>query len=965
MTSDLEGFAPSAGARPPRARLDSDAPALDLDGTWRFRYLPEVPADHDGFADPGLDDSGWDEFPVPSHWQLHGYGAPAYTNVHYPFPVDPPFVPDENPTGEYRRTFDLPPDWPEGGAVLRFDGADSFLRVWLNGTELGFSTGSRLVAEFDAGHLLRPGRNVLAARVHQWSAASYLEDQDMWWLSGLFRGVTLQHRPAEGIEDLTVVAGYDHTTGTGTLRVDTPGSAPVRIDLPELGLHGAATGTVHEVGPVEPWSAESPRLYAAEAASAGERVRLRIGFRSVAVENGRLMANGRPLLLRGVNRHEWHPDHGRAVPPETMRADVLAMKQHNVDAVRTSHYPPHPSFLDLCDELGLWVVDECDLETHGFEAVEWRDNPSDDPRWREAYLDRIRRTVARDRNHPSVIMWSLGNEAGRGENLRAMADWVHEHDPTRPVHYEGDPDSSYVDVYSRMYAPHAEVEEIGRCGEPATEDPSADAHRRGLPFVLCEYAHAMGAGPGGLAEYQRLFERYPRLAGGFVWEWFDHGIRRREDDGTEWFAYGGDFGEVLHDGSFVADGLVLPDRAPSPGLTALAATFAPVRVEVDAGAGVVRAENLRTFADTSDLAVHWEAAEEGVVLERGTLPVPVLAPGERSETELPQVRGAAVGQVWMTVSVRAARDLPWAEEGHEVAWGQGLLTEAEPGPEPAAHHPVTEGRHVRLGPGVFDARTGRLLEVAGLGAEGVRLGVWRAPTDNDEGTHGFPLAPFWRAVGLDRMVERRRSVEAGHEALQLRTRLAPAARDLGLEVSYRWSAAGSTLWLDLEARAVGEWPCPLPRVGLDLALPGFLDTVEWFGRGPGEAFRDMDQGVRVGRFTDTVAGLQTPYLRPQENGVRLGTRWLELRGADGAGLRIRDGGGAGEGFAFTARRWDDHALDAARHPHELAAEDRLHLRLDADHHGSGSASCGPGVLPEHQLTPGTHRLRVGFSRLPG
>ncbi|WP_394296758.1 beta-galactosidase small subunit family protein [Nocardiopsis xinjiangensis] len=329
---------------------------------------------------------------------------------------------------------------------------------------------------------------------------------------------------------------------------------------------------------------------------------------------------------------------------------------------------------------------------------------------------------------------------------------------------------------------------------------------------------------------------------------------------------------------------------------------------------------------------------------------------------LPTVSGGEGGQVWLTVSVRLAHELPWAGAGHEIAWGQGLLAEAAPAPAPAPQRPVTERGRVRLGPGLFDARTGRLLCLDGLATGTPRLGAWRAPTDNDEGTHGVPVAPFWRALGLDRLTERCLSVRADGDAFQVRTRVAPAASDVGLEVTYRWSAAAGTLWLDLQARAVGQWPCPLPRIGLDLALPGDLDAVQWFGRGPGEAYRDVDQGTRVGRFTDTVAGLQVPYLRPQENGHRIGTRWLELRGADGAGLRVSGGGPT---FGFTARRWDDHALDAARHPHELVAGERVHLRLDADHHGTGSASCGPGVLPQHQLTPGLHSLRVGLSRLPG
>ena len=325
---------------------------------------------------------------------------------------------------------------------------------------------------------------------------------------------------------------------------------------------------------MEPWSAELPRLYDGELRAAGETIPLRIGFRTVAVEDGELRVNGRRVLLRGVNRHEWDPERGRALTEAAMRRDVELMKAHNVNAVRTSHYPPHPRFLELCDELGLYVIAECDLETHGFQNVGWRGNPSDDERWRAAYLDRIERTVERDKNHPSIVMWSLGNESGIGSNLVAMAGWVRERDPSRPLHYEHDLTSAVSDVHSRMYATHAEVDAYGRREEPALEDPELDARRRALPFIQCEYAHAMGNGPGGLAEYQALFERHPRCQGGFVWEWIDHGIRRPEGD----FAYGGDFGEPLHDGNFVADGLVLPDRTPSPGLIELKAV---VRARAD------------------------------------------------------------------------------------------------------------------------------------------------------------------------------------------------------------------------------------------------------------------------------------------------------------------------------------------------------------------------------------------------
>ncbi|WP_113703356.1 glycoside hydrolase family 2 TIM barrel-domain containing protein, partial [Nonomuraea lactucae] len=650
---ELAHFTPGSGRLEPRAALHSDAPTLDLNGVWRFRLSPvaHVPAD---FADPGYDDSGWDELPVPSHWPLHGHGSPAYTNVDFPFPIDPPHVPSDNPTGDYRRAFDLPGGW--SGGRLRFEGVDSYARVWLNGHELGFSTGSRVPVEFDAGPWLRPGRNLLAVRVHQWSAASYLEDQDMWWLPGIFRDVTLTRSAA----DVFVRASY--AGGRGTLAFDGDG----RLSVPELGVADLEPGASVTVD-VEPWSADAPRLYDAVVTCPGESVRLRVGFRTVSIEDGVLLANGRPLLLKGVNRHEFHPEHGRAVPYETMREDVLLMKRHNVNAVRTSHYPPHPAFLDLCDELGLWVIDECDLETHGFGEIHWAGNPTDDPRWSEALLDRMRRMVERDKNHPSVIMWSLGNESGVGRNLAVMAGWTRERDPSRPIHYEGDRSCASTDVYSRMYADHAEVEAIGQGAEEPLPDPELDARRRAMPFLQCEYAHAMGNGPGGLKEYQELFERYPRLAGGFVWEWIDHGLAHPSLE----YAYGGDYGEPLHDGNFVIDGLVFPDRTPSPGLLDLKKVFEPVRFAF--ADGLVRVSSLYGHRDLSHLAFEAVVEEEGAPVAEFALDVPP----EGGEVKLPGLP-AGEGERWLTVRAVLAADEAWAAAGHEVAWGQARLSQPVP-----------------------------------------------------------------------------------------------------------------------------------------------------------------------------------------------------------------------------------------------------------------------------------------------
>ncbi|MEU1463429.1 glycoside hydrolase family 2 TIM barrel-domain containing protein [Streptomyces sp. NPDC005727] len=929
----IEDVSPGSGVLPPRAwYATSDAKSLSLNGNWRFRLSDTADAEDDSFAREGYDAAGWAELRVPGHWVLQGHGSPVYTNHLYPFPVDPPRVPTENPTGDHLRVFDLPEDWPgepDGGAVLRFDGVESCARVWLNGTELGEFKGSRLPHEFAAGHLLRAAGNVLAVRVHQWSAGSYLEDQDQWWLPGIFRDVTLLHRPAGSTPDFFVHASYDHVAGTGTLRVDSDVAG--RVTMPDLGID-VATGEPVTV-PAEPWSAETPTLYDGVLATGGERVPLRIGFRTVELSDGLIKVNGRAVLFKGVNRHEWHPERGRALDLATMREDVLLMKRHNVNAVRTSHYPPHPAFLDLCDELGLWVVDECDLETHGFTEQGWRDNPVDDDRWTPALLDRAARMVERDKNHPAVVVWSLGNEAGTGRGLTAMAEWIHGRDPSRLVHYEGDLGCRDTDMYSRMYAGHAEVERIGRGLD------GGPRRRRELPFILCEYGHAMGNGPGGLADYQRIFEAHGRLQGGFVWEWIDHGIA----DERFGFAYGGDFGEELHDGNFVCDGLLFPDRRPSPGLVEYKKVIEPVAIEGDGTGGGVRVTNKYDFADLSALAFTWAYQVDGETVASGALPVPPLAPGESAEVELPEPPVTApAGEAHWTVRALLAADTTWAPAEHVLAWGQFAVS-ARPVPSvPATDGPVPGERVITLGPASFDARSGALTAIGGVAVTGPRLDVWRATTDNDDGAawqSDIRYGPLWRELGLHRMRHRLDAVEVDDDALTVRTRVAPAAREFGLSAVYRWTSDGTRLGLTVSVTPDGDWTVPLPRLGIRFALAA-ADRVRWYGGGPGEAYPDSATASRVGRWESTVDDLQTPYVRPQENGARAGVRWAEL-----GGLRIE---GDPE-FSLTARRWTTKHLDAAAHLTDLVPGDTVWVNLDHGLHGLGSQSCGPGPLPRYFL----------------
>ncbi|MDT0541844.1 MULTISPECIES: glycoside hydrolase family 2 TIM barrel-domain containing protein [Streptomyces] len=1018
MLAYHEDFSPGTGRRAPRAHFTSDAARLSLNGRWLLRMSPTVDAAPLDFLGPEpAPGDDWSRLPVPSHWVLHGHGLPRYTNTAYPFPIDPPHVPDDNPTGDHRYVFELPEGWRTPGSVLRFDGVDSCFRVWLNGRALGTSKGSRLPAEFDAGEALRPGRNVLAVRVHRWSSGSYLEDQDMWWLPGIFRDVTLLERPEGGVDDFFVHADYDHEAGRGLLRVDT--EAPALLTVPELGIAGHPAGLPLTVPGAEPWSAETPRLYEGWLATGTERVRLRIGFRTVAIRDGRFTVNGAPVLLRGVNRHEHDPDHGRALSLATMREDLLLMKRHNINAVRTAHYPPHPAFLDLCDELGLWVVEECDIETHGFIYADWHGNPADDPRWRPMLLDRMRRMVERDKNHPSVVIWSLGNESHHGRNFAALADWTRARDPARPLHYERDRTYRHSDFYSLMYAPVDEVARIGRHEEeppPETAaEPALEHRRRALPFLLCEYAHAMGNGPGSLTAYQRALEAHPRCAGGFVWEWIDHGLRRRTADGRTYFAYGGDFGDTPHGGTFCVDGLVFPDRTPSPGLLAYKKAIEPVVITADPGGGRIAVRSRYDLRDTSHLRFIWTLEDEGRAVAGGELDVPPL--GARRTTGIPllelPVPGTPRGELWLTVRAVLAAGEPWAPPGHEVAWTQAPVPHATtPRGRPAdrdacgglPYPPLPEtmgsapgprglGRSPSLGKGRVgeqtppsptgvtlaelgldvDRRTGRLRAIGALRLDGPWLDIWRAPTDNDRGMGDNSVLRAWRAAGLDRLVVRTVRVEERPDRLLVETRAAPAGLPHALRVRYVWTADwpedgsvdGPRLRLTVHLTPEGPWDgLTLPRLGVRLALPACLDRVRWYGKGPGEAYPDSADAARVGLFTATVPELQTPYVVPQENGRRAAVRWAEITdSASGAGLRV-EGAGDTPHFGLTVRPWSTEALEAADHPTDLAPDGRTHLHLDHAQYGLGSASCGPGPLPEHRLSPAECAFTFVFRAAP-
>lgn len=814
---------------PPRAWAPgSDAPALGLDGTWAFRL--HATAQPEGTGPDGApvapsfdtdDDSlgAWSTIDLPATWVLTGdgeRGLPIYTNVQLPIPLDPPFVPDANPTADHVRTVEVPEDWGVGedGAldVLRLDGVESFASVWVNGTWVGTTQGSRLATELDLTGVLHAGANTIALRVSQWSPATYVEDQDQWWLPGIFRDVTLLHRPAGRVDDLFAHTHYDPATGAGRLEVDVDAPAdafPVTVRLPELDVHAVLerAGTARiELPAVEPWSAEQPRLYGLSVEASGETVRTRVGFRRVEVVDGQVRANGRRLVLAGVNRHEVNARLGRVFDEAWVRADLALMKAHNVNAIRTSHYPPHPRVLELTDELGFWVMEECDLETHAFETAGWEGSPADDPAWTEALVDRARRMVERDKNHPSIVFWSLGNESGTGENLAAMSAWVHARDPRRPVHYEADFAGSYTDLSSRMYPTLEEVDAVVGAssrdavgapvatpiacpGYPASRlTPAQAAHVRTLPYVMCEYLHAMGTGPGGIEGYTAQVLPNPRHLGGFVWEWRDHALVDPRPEAGGALRYGGDFGEVVHDGNFVCDGMVSATSAPSAGTTAWANAVAPVlatplldgpdSLDAPGAAGTVLVENRFHTRTTDRLVLVVQALIEnsgdGVRVLRA--PLPSIAPGESQPVAVEglaeavaELRERAAGETVHVLAAVLDPVVPGAPDDGPVqvdpdtgaallpqvgrdADGTRVLSTREAslatGPVTAPAVPrVSVLEHalapaarradgsVDLGEGLVLAADGRGLTLAGVALTGPAVTAWRAPTDNDEG-HG-------------------------------------------------------------------------------------------------------------------------------------------------------------------------------------------------------------------------------------
>ncbi|WP_030936472.1 glycoside hydrolase family 2 TIM barrel-domain containing protein [Streptomyces sp. NRRL S-646] len=946
--------------RLPMNAVDRRSGALSLDGDWRFQLLPAPDAPVGG---------DWSSSYVPGVWTMQSAGAgdlPQYTNVRMPFADFPPGSPDANPTGVHEREVDVPADWAGRRIVLQVGAAESVLLVQVDGRPVGISKDSHLAAEFDLTDVVRAGeRSVVRLTVVKWSDASHIEDQDQWWHGGITRSVLLYATDPLHLADVTVRASYD-----GELRVDCR-VRDARGALPDGWyvsgeLEGRLLGQdrefdranaedervsdflgearIHTTVPeVRTWNTETPELYDLTVrlhradGTVADTSRHRIGFRDVEIVGRDLLVNGERVFIRGVNRHDFHPLTGRTVSYEDMRADLVLLKQFGFNAVRTSHYPNDPTLYDLADELGFYVVDEADIESH-----DHAHEIADDPRYLGAFVDRVSRMVLRDKNHPSVIIWSLGNESDYGANHDAAAGWVRRHDPTRPIQYEGAAKLDWAatddasDIACPMYAP--------------LEDCVAHAlsGRQTRPLIQCEYSHAMGNSNGTLADHWAAIESTPGLQGGFIWEFWDHGILQRVNDGRpagragaglydngvaapghRW-AYGGDFGETIHDGAFIADGVVFPDRTPKPVLYEHREIAAPVRIECFKHEGIVLG-NHQHFRGLDWLSGEWELSLADGRTLTAPAELPALRPGETAAVPLPFDLPRDGGEAWLTLRVTTAQDQPWAPRGTDICAPQVRLR----GPSVSWEVPVD---------GAVEVDDEGLL-VHPLLTAAPTLSLWRAPTDNDE-LGGIALR--WRTWGLDSLV--RKVVSVRQDGARV-TVDAEYAGTVGV-VRHRqvFTPVEGGIRIDEEAELPDEFH-DVARVGSVFETVPGLDLLEWFGQGPWESYPDRSVGAPVGHHSVPVDALFTPYLRPQESGGRHGVRHFTLSAADATGLAVV----LDEPRQVSVTRHRAEDLTAASHHDELVPRSGCVVHLDAAHRGLGTASCGPDTSAPYLIPPGVHR----------
>jgi beta-galactosidase len=965
-----------------------------LNGKWKFHWVPR-PADRPlEFSKPAYDVRAWKEVDVPGNWQLQGYDVPIYLNEGYPFPADPPHIPhDWNPVGSYRTEFAVPGDWTGRQVFLHFDGVASAFYLWINGVPVGYSEDSRTPAEFNITRFLRPGSNVLAAEVYRFSDGSYLECQDFWRLSGIFRNVYLFSTPPVHIRDFELRADLDGDYRDAVFRakawVENRGETACvdsRLEVALFDAEGKPAGPgilgsdsnpyiapgaegifLLSAGIPNPhkWSAEQPNLYTVVLTlknSRGEVVEAesaRFGFRKVEIRGGQLLVNGQPILVKGVNRHEHDPSTGQYVSRESMLQDVLLMKRHNINTVRTCHYPDDPQWYELCDQYGLYLIDEANIESHGM-GYDPDVTLANRPEWKKAHLDRIIRMVERDKNHASVIIWSLGNEAGDGTNFEAASEWIHRRDPSRPVHYERAELRPHTDIYCPMY--------------PSVDEIIAYAEKKpDRPLIMCEYEHAMGNSCGNFQDYWDAIERYPALQGGCVWDWVDQGIWKTTPDGRRYFGYGGDFGDSPTSGNFCCNGLVLADRTVTPKALEAKKVYQNVGFKaVDLAAGKVEIVNKFFFTSLIGYEFLWSVEEDETALESGELERLDVGPRQSRVVTLPfrKFEPNPGAEYWLRLTVRLTDDLPWAAKGHEIAAEQFKLPfyiaapAADLNSSPTLRKTET-GNEVVISGNEFEVRfdrsTGLLASYRFKGEEllarGPEPNYWRAPTDNDFGNGMEKRCAVWQKAGANRILESFVVEPAGEGAMRLVARF-----DLPDVQSKHLTAytvlGGGDIVIENQVH-IGKKDLPeLPRFGMRLRVPEAYERVEWYGRGPHENYWDRTASAFVGRYKSTAREQFVPYVSPQENGYKTDVRWVTVRNGDGRGLAFY----GMDLLCFSALRYAIEDMTqksrGTMHPTDLVERDFVELNIDHKQTGvGGEDSWGALPYPQYTLSPKDYSYR--------
>ncbi|PKE29908.1 beta-galactosidase subunit alpha [Rahnella sp. AA] len=981
---------------PPRARFfsyENAQQALSFDraasqhfqllsGRWQFRYFEHPALVPDEFYNQPV--SGWGDINVPGMWQMEGHGQLQYTDEGFPFPIDIPFVPTSNPTGAYQRKFHLDAAWDNVQTLIKFDGVETYFEVYVNGHYVGFSKGSRLCAEFDISGFVQRGENLLSVRVLQWADSTYIEDQDMWWMAGIFRDVTLTGQNAVHLEDMTVVTEFDEDYCNATLKIDAVlhnQREPVKgyrlhaqlldgencvaeLSVTDLDI-ADETRCRLEIPVSQPrqWNAEHPALYQLlltlydEADNVISVVPQRVGFRDICVRDGLFYVNGRYLKLHGVNRHDHDHRKGRAVDMARVERDIILMKQHNINSVRTAHYPNDPRFYELCDIYGLFVMAETDLESHGFANVGDLSRITDDPRWEHAYVERIGRHVMAQKNHPSIIMWSLGNESGYGCNIRAMAARCKALDPTRLIHYEEDRDADVTDVISTMYS---RVQMMNAFGE----------YPHAKPRIICEYAHAMGNGPGGLAEYQAVMNRHASLQGHYIWEWCDHGLLETGENGQSRYAYGGDYGDYPNNYNFCMDGLIYPDQTPGPGLREYKQVLCPVEISLSGNA--LRVKNRYWFSSLEDITLTLTVQVAGRCLEDHQIALPHLQSGEIETVPLPEF--TADGQETF-LNIRISKNSPtaYSEANHPLGDYQVLLQAAQPLeilPDLKAttalvcdeqkHQLIVRGENFRL---EFSRLDGGLKSWQADGEEIVgrapKLNFFKPVIDN----HKPEFEGIWQPNHLQILQQHFRSLSWKNQnddvVIEVHTIIAPPVFDFGMRCVYRWQISPQgAVSLDLSGTPYGDFSHVIPKIGLDFGLSRRFGQVEYYGRGPGENYPDSRQANLIGHYQQPAASLFENYPMPQDNGNRQDVRWLSLRDNTGNGIFIQPR----QPLNFSLWPYSSQKLQQAQHIDELTPDTCLTLNLDHQIMGLGSNSWGSEVLESYRVY--FQAFRYGFTMLP-